>query len=92
MLIISIASFTGSEREHVLSAQKAGGSCISTLSEVSYGNNMNICAAEVLVHNQPGLSSSLARTLLQSLLILDTSTVSSGAWDLLFSSVKDDGK
>ena len=38
---------------------------------------MNICAAEVLVHNKPVLSSSLARTLLQSLLILDASTVPS---------------
>ena len=53
---------------------------------------MNICAAEVPVHNKPVLSSSLARTLLQSLLILDASTVPLGAWDLLFSSAKDDGK
>ena len=38
---------------------------------------MNICAAEVPVHKKPVLSSSLARTLLQSLLILDASTVPS---------------
>ena len=42
-----------------------------------YGNNMNICAAEVPVHKKPVLSSSLATTLLQSLLILDASTVPS---------------
>ena len=44
---------------------------------------MNICAAEVSDHKKPVLSSSLPRTLLQSLLILDASTVPLGAWDLL---------
>ena len=59
---------------------------------VSYGNNINICAAELPAHKKPVLSSSLARTLLQSLLILDASTVPLVAWDLLFLSAKDDGK
>ena len=58
---------------------------------VSYGYNRSIFAAEVPVHKKPVLSSSLATTLLQSLLILDASTVPSGARDLLFSSAKDDG-
>ena len=41
----------------------------------SYENNVNVHAAEVLVCKKPVLSSSSARTLFQSALILDASIV-----------------
>ena len=78
MSIVCIAPSLGAKRAYFISTEGWWIMHLYSEQRVPYGNNINICAAEVLVHKKSVLSYSLARTLLQSLLILDASTVPSG--------------